>query len=52
MEATAKGQNVRHEKKPARRNLIVPTVATMMLRVSAVGLISAGGVLNNAIAAR
>jgi len=37
---------------PARKNLIVPTVATMMLSVSAVGFMTAGANPKSAIAAK
>src|ERR1041384_5526163 len=52
IEAAAKGQNTRQEKNPARWNRIVPTTATMMFRINAVGFMTAVEIPNRAIAAR
>jgi hypothetical protein len=48
----AKGQKILHEKYPALANWIVPMLATMIFRQSAVGFISSAGAPTSAIAAR
>ena len=51
MEDKANGQNRRQEKCPARQNCQVPMAATSRLSSSAVGLITAGAMLNSDITA-
>ena len=52
IDATANGQNSRHEKQPARANCTVAMAATSTFRHSAAGFITAGAKPKSAIAAR
>jgi hypothetical protein len=47
MDSSANGQKSRQEKCPARQNCQEPMLATRILRTRAVGLISAGAMLNS-----